>query len=253
MVKAAPFKDIHPADWSGQLPDSQWKIYEAVMDAAALEGIPFALGGAFALATYTGRWRNTKDLDLYILPCYRDRIIELTTRLGLADYFDTSPYDRQWIYRSSSDGVIVDIIWAMANHRAQVDDLWMSGPVVQLRGRPVKVVPAEAMVWDKIYIMQRERCDWPDLMNLLFSQGENLNWEEVLKRVQADIPLLAGALSVFRWISPGVARRFPEWLWECVQLPPVEGRRLPDVKRKHAAFLDTRPWYANQRAVPPAA
>jgi hypothetical protein len=204
------------------------------------------LGGAFALATYTGIWRNTKDLDLYVLPRHRNRMVALLRKLGLSDYYDQVPYERHWIYRATEGGVIVDVIWAMANRRAQVDEWWMSGPEVRIRGRLMKVLPADAILWDKLYIMQRERCDWPDVMNLLYAKGADLDWTTVLKRLEDDTPLLAGALSVFRWLSPAVALRLPAWLWGRVNLPPPEQGRLPKINRRRAAFLDARPWYAQQ-------
>ena len=53
-------------------------------------------------------------------------------RCGMNDYYDVVPYDRAWIYRAHLDGVIVDTIWAMANKRSQVDEVWLNGPHVQL-------------------------------------------------------------------------------------------------------------------------
>jgi hypothetical protein len=216
------------------------------MDAAAVEGIPFALGGASALASYTGGWRNTKDLDLYVLPWHRERMIALTARLGLVDYYDQVPYDRQWIYRATTDGVIVDLIWAAANHRYQLDEWWMSGPEIRIWGRDVRVLPAEAMLCDKLFIVQRERCDWPDVMNLLYARGPNLDWAEILRRLDADTPLLAGALLMFRWLSPGLATKLPDWLWDRVNLPLPERGRAPEVDRRRAALLDSREWYARE-------
>ena len=146
------------ASWSQQIPEKEWAVYEAVIDEAMSRRIPFALGGAFAVATYTGCWRNTKDLDLYVLPEHKDRMIAMLDDLGLVDYFPTKDYDRWWIYRATRDDTIVDVIWAMANHRAQIDELWMSGPEVMLHGRRLKSLPAAALLWDRLYIMQRERC-----------------------------------------------------------------------------------------------
>ena len=236
----------HPADAANAIDDAHWALYESVIDAAAQADIPFALGGTFGVSTYTGVARNTKDLDLYILPPDRHRAIEAVTWLGFRDYFDEAPYDRKWIYRATRDGSIVDIIWSMANQRAEVDSRWMCGPSVQLRGRTVKVLPAEAILWDKLYIMQRERCDWPDVLNLLYSAGQNLNWEEVLQRLGDDLPLLTGALAVFRWLSPGVAAGFPGWLWSAVQLPPPPENAGPEIVPERVAWLDTRPWYAQK-------
>jgi hypothetical protein len=239
-------QEQHPADSSDIVEEAQWALYEEVMDAAAGARIPFAIGGAFGLATYTGIQRNTKDLDLYVLPPDRARAIDVVSRLGLTDYFDRVPYDRDWIYRATRGGMIVDIIWAMANQRAEVDGWWMSGPLVQLRGRRVKVLPPEAILWDKLYIMQRERCDWPDVLNLLYCEGQKLEWEELLKRLGDDLPLLSGALAVFRWISPGAAAKLPDWLWPAVHLPSDQNGSAPEIVPERVAWLDTRPWFARK-------
>ena len=235
-------------DWSQQIPAKEWAVYRSVLDEAAHRQIPFALGGAFAVATYTGHWRNTKDLDLYVLPEHKDRMIAMLGDLGLADYYPTVAYDRWWIYRGTRDDVIVDIIWAMANHRAQIDDLWMSGPEVTLHGRRLRSLPAEALLWDKLYIMQRERCDWPDVLNLLYYAGPRVKWEYLLSRIGNDTPLLAGALSVFRWLSPGKAQELPDWLWQKVGLAAsAVPEELPDFDKRRIDLLDRRPWFGPER------
>jgi hypothetical protein len=176
-------------------------------------------------------------------------MIALLTDLGMADYFDTMEYDRWWIYRATKDGTIVDIIWAMANHRQQIDELWMSGPEIGLRGHRVKVLPAEAMLWDKLYIMQRERCDWPDVLNLLYAAGPELDWETLFRRIGEDVPLAAGALAVFRWLAPGRAALLPGWIWERVGLSPPGAERPagPDFHKRRAELLDRRPWFVPER------
>jgi hypothetical protein len=236
--------------WTVQIPEKEWAIYDEVLRGAAERTIPFAVGGAFAAATYTGCWRNTKDLDLYVPPEHRDRMIRLLCDLGMVDYFDTLEYDRWWIYRATRDGTIVDIIWAMANHRQQIDELWMSGPEVELRGHRVKVLPAEALLWDKLYIMQRERCDWPDVLNLLYASGATVDWELLFRRIGDDAPLLAGVLSVFRWMAPGRAARLPSWIWKRVGLEPMKaGAAGPDdYNKRRVALLDRRVWFVPERA-----
>jgi hypothetical protein len=245
----AMFADSPPliVEWPRKICSPEWKIYDAVMKAALHERIPFALGGAFALATYTGTFRNTKDLDLYVLPQYRERMKDLVTRLGLVDYFDHREYDRSWIYRATADGVIVDTIWAMANGRSQVDEWWMSGPEIEVRGYRIKVIPAEVMLWDKLYILQRERCDWPGVMNILYAMGRDLDWDQILRRLGEDVDLLAGALSVFRWISPAIAQQLPKTVWRRVGLLPPRGPRLPSILQQRVSWLDRRPWYAINR------
>jgi hypothetical protein len=178
-------------------------------------------------------------------------MIQVVNEAGLQDLFDEKPYDRWWIYRATSGDTIVDIIWAMANHRARIDRLWMSGPEIGLRGFRVKVLPAEALLCDKLYIMQRERCDWPDVLNLLYYAGAGIPWDDVLRRMDDDVPLLAGALSVFGWLAPGSARELPEWLWGRLGLrAPAAG---PPIDERRASLLDRRPWFGPARKLRDAA
>ncbi len=233
--------------WSELVPEPEWRTYQEVIEEVHRHKVPFALGGAFAVASYTGAWRNTKDLDLYVLPQYREKMVDILTGLGLTDIFERAPYDRWWIYRSSRGDTVVDVIWAMANHRAQIDELWMSGPELEIRGSRVKILPVEAMLWDKLYIMQRERCDWPDVLNLLYSAGDSVDWEYLLFRIGEDTPLMAGVLSVFRWLAPGRARELPPWIWERVGLPPALDGMPPPIEKRRVDLLDRRPWFGPDR------
>ena len=232
------------AAWTAEIPDEQWSVYLNVIHEARRRNVPFALGGAFATASYTGFWRNTKDLDLYVLPRDRDAMVALVGDVGLRDYFDEKPYDRAWIYRAHRGDIIVDTIWAMANGRAKVDERWIfCGPEVMLRGECLRVLPAEEMIWDKLYIMQRDRCDWPALLNLIQVAGPQLDWGQVFSRLGGDAPLLAGALSVFRWLSKDHESRVPKWVLDRLQLPPYT-EDIQSREEFRAKFLDSRPWFA---------
>lgn len=231
------------AEWGEQIPGEEWEVYRSVIAGMREAGIGFALGGAFALATYTGELRNTKDLDLYILPESREGTVEVMERAGLSDYFDVLPYDRAWIYRAHAGATIVDSIWAMANARARVDHHWIfDGPTVSVKGESLRVVPVEEMIWAKLYVMQRSRCDWPDIINMLYAAGRTLGWEHLIDRVGRDLPLLAGVVSTFAWLSPGRSAAFPSWIWERLGLAlPEEG---PEHDPQRVNFFDTRPWFA---------
>src|ERR1700728_5913 len=91
------------ASWPQRFPPEQWSIYKQVMHQARQQGLRFAVGGGLAAMTYAGQWRNTKDIDLYVLPCDREKMIALVTALGLEDYYPKQAYDPQWIYRSNKD------------------------------------------------------------------------------------------------------------------------------------------------------
>src|SRR5438105_10001981 len=97
--------------WAAAISSSEWATYRAAIDAVRGAGIPFLLGGGFALATFTGRWRDTKDIDFYVMPQARSATIAALTKAGFGDYYQRLSYDRRWIYRSVQSDVIVDIIW----------------------------------------------------------------------------------------------------------------------------------------------
>jgi len=245
MRQLRPNNHTAPERTTAPIPAAQWAVYRRVIAEAHRRGIRFALGGGLAVSVYTGHWRESKDLDIYVLPADRDAMIGIPRRIGMADYYDRVPYDRSWIYRSWTGDVIVDVMWAMANHRAPVDDIWLSsGARVKVNGEHLRVLPVEEMIWDKLYVLQRDRCDWPEVLKLIYAAGPTLDWEHLLDRVGDDLPLLAAALSIFRWLCPGRAHCFPEWLWRQVELPAPTPGAAPDAHRARVDLLDRRAWFA---------
>jgi hypothetical protein len=234
--------DTQPT-WAHQIPDEEWLVYQQAIHQARSLGIRFAFGGAFATAVYTGTFRNTKDFDFYILPADREAMRRAVLMAGLDDHFEQLPYDRSWIYRASRNGIIVDAIWAMANHRAEVDDRWLThGPEVTIRGERLRAIPIEELIWSKLYVLQRERCDWGDVLNLVDARAETVEWPHLLNRLAQDTPLLAAVLSVFGWLSPERARDIPFAVWDRLGLDPPE-RAQQGISSARVDLLDSRPWF----------
>jgi hypothetical protein len=243
MNRIQPVSDTREPDWQ-RIPESQWAVYREVMQQARAEGVRFAFGGAFAVAAYTGTLRNTKDFDFYILPADREAMQRATIKAALTDYFDQVPYDRSWIYRGSRGDIIVDAIWAMANHRADVDRQWLDlGKEVVIRGERLRAIPVEELIWSKLYVLQRGRCDWPDVLNLLDAQAGSIDWERLVDRLGEDTPLLAGAMSVFAWLASDRARTVSPRAWQRLELPPPAEPAAPDLVQSRANLLDSRPWF----------
>src|SRR5947209_14200932 len=208
-------KKVIDFEWVEAISEEEWDIYRSAITTLRSTGVPFLLGGGFALAIFTGRWRDTKDIDFYIHPRDREVVIAALHKAGFADYYSQLPYDRKWIYRSVRFGVIVDIIWAMANQRAQVDEEWFNHSIpVAVRGETLQVVPMEEFLWCKLYIMQRDHCDWTDIFNLVYANGENIEWKRVIARLKEDTPLLRAMLHVYSWLCPKNARELPARLWK---------------------------------------
>jgi hypothetical protein len=230
-------------EWGDGIPEEEWAVYREVIERLQHDGIPLALGGAFALATYSGYWRNTKDLDFYILEENLPRVVEILSSIGLSDYFDVLEYDRGWIYRAHTGETIVDAIFGMPNRRAKCTWEWLtSGPEIEVRDRRLRVLPPEELIFAKIFVLQRPRCDWPDVINVIYGAGPAIDWDHLLGLLGPDVPLLRSVLSTFAWLAPGRARELPAELWRKIDLPaPLDGPQY-DVER--VRLLETRPWFA---------
>lgn len=229
--------------WMEQIPIEEWNVYQPVLQTFSARGPQFAVGGGFAFSYHTGMWRNTKDLDLYVQPADRNAAIEILAAHGFEDMHNRAPYDQRWIYRGYRDGLIIDVIWQMANHRAVVDEMWiLRGPQAAVHSLILRVLPCEELMFTKLYIIQRDRCDWPDLLNILHAAGKSMDWRHLLFRLEDDVALLQGLLSVYAWLCPHAAMTLPEWLWESVGLS-VRRNGPHCIDGERVNLLDSRPWF----------
>lgn len=232
-------------EWEAVIPEEQWKVYAEAIRIVRKTGARGLLGGAFSLAAYTGRWRNTKDLDFFVLPSEKDKVVDALTKAGFDDYYPVLAYDRGWIYRAVRDGVIVDTIWQTPNRRTIVDQAWLErSRQGRLRNEPVEFIPAEEMLAIKLYVLQRDRCDWPDLLNLLYATCSGLDWMHILERVEKDRALLGGLLHVFNWVCPARAREIPGVIRTRFGLPEVTADELAVPETERIRLLDSRGWFA---------
>ena len=231
--------------WPETISDDQWSVYQRVIADSRAAGLRFAIGGGIAVGIYTDHWRVSKDIDFYVLRKDLEILKRILIAAGLVDYYDQLPYDREWIYRSVKGKIIVDTIWAMANYKNDVDDRWLTaGPEVTMRGETFRIVPPEEMIWAKLYVMQKDRTDWPDVLNILYSQRKSLNWRHLLDRLGEDAPLLYGLLTIFRWLCPNLATEVPAWLWRESESAQATAPVAPETCRRRADLLDRRSWFA---------
>ena len=214
-------------------------------DAARNAGVPILLGGAMALASYTGRWRNTKDIDFIVHRDGAPRLIGALRRAGFEDYYPQQSYDRSWIFRAYRDAVILDVIWGLPNHRVEVDEAWFQfARTVQLRDQLFHVMPIEELVRVKLYVMQRERCDWVDVLNALAGSSHLVDWDRLVRRMGRDVSLLQAALVIFNWMCPGRAAELPAGLRERFALPTIETTDPGGMEHRRVRLFDSRPWFA---------
>lgn len=244
-ITTFPPPEPRDAPWSTLIPDDQWEVFRRGTRAIQQAGVTALLGGAMALATYTRHWRSTKDVDVIVLPRDRENVVTAIREAGFDDYFTREPYDRSWIFRGFKDDVIFDVIWELPNHRVTIDDAWFERAWrIRLRDEVYAAVPPEELVRVKLYVMQRERCDWVDVLNVLGGAADEIDWAWLVRRMGRDLPLLHAVLAIFNWMSPNRARVLPDWLRQQLALPQPESEDAEGMEERRVRLFDSRPWFA---------
>jgi hypothetical protein len=168
--------------------------------------IPFLIGGAYAIAHYTGIARHTKDLDLFVKRADIERVL---ARLQAAGYRTELTFPH-WLGKAFHDDRLVDIIFSSGNGLAVVDDSWFErAPSAQAFGLALKLVPIEEMIWSKAFIMERERFDGADVAHLLRAQAASIDWAHLVALFDGHWRVLLSHLVLFGFIYPDRRTQVP--------------------------------------------
>lgn len=185
------------------------KVYEAALEAITGAGIPVLVGGGVAFRYYTGYPRSFGDLDLFCKAGDYPKILELLGKKG----FGTAVQDEKWLAKASKDKARIDLIFSAPNNIQTVDDSWfMNAKKGELLGAEVAFLGVEELLWSKIYVQNADKFDGPDVYHLILKNAKKLDWQNILRRMEADWEVLLAALITFRFIFPSKRDILPRWL-----------------------------------------
>jgi hypothetical protein len=169
--------------------------------------VPVLVAGAYAFFEYTGIFRDTKDLDVFL----RERDLEDAFRVLDAAGFRTEIEDPAWIGKGYRGEWFVDLIFSSGNGVAVVDDLWFDhARPARVMGVDVLLAPPEEMIWSKAFVLERERYDGADVNHLIRAVGEELDWDRLLFRFERYWEVLLSHLMLFRFAYPGERSKVPD-------------------------------------------
>lgn len=104
----------------------------------------------------------------------------------------------------------IDLIYRAGNGLCDVDDEWfVHAREAEVLGRKVRLSPPEEMIWQKSFVMERERYDGADVMHLLRSAAANLDWERLIARFGEDWRVLLSHLVLFGFVYPQHQKDIP--------------------------------------------
>jgi hypothetical protein len=193
------------------IPGEERDVYRRALQALNDASIPFVVAGAYAIYEHTGIYRQTKDLDLFVEPA-----VVLPAARALKDAgFVLRLEDLHWLAKGFVGENFVDLIYGMGNGVAFIDSEWFSHsrPGV-LAAQPVRIAPAEELIWHRLFINERHRHDMSDILHLILCEGDTLDWERLLSRVGEHWPLLLAQVQMFSYVYPGYRTHVPAWVTE---------------------------------------
>jgi hypothetical protein len=197
--------------------------------------VPNAIGGAFAIFHYTGMWRNTHDLDIYLEHKHLTDAVSALLSAGFEDKGEVAPGDNTWILHAIKNDTLVDLIWEPPNHLRTVDTPMIAGgDDGEFLGVPVRFLSADELIWSKVFTLNRHRCDWPDIWHVIRARPSNLDWSNLLEHMGEQWPVLTSCIIMFDWTFPQDREAIPNGIRD-------------DLKRLHRERSNAEPEYQLER------
>lgn len=186
-------------------------FYRAGLKRLIKADIPFLVGGAYALEVHTGICRRTKDFDIFMRKEDVPHALQLLKQAGYRTEL-TFPH---WIGKAFGGDEFIDIIFSSGNGECPVDDRWFDHAVKgKVLGLDLLLCPAEESIWQKSFILERDRCDVADVAHLIRHCGTRLDWTRLLQRFGNNWRVLLAQLILYEFIYPGHRDAVPEWITE---------------------------------------
>lgn len=189
----------------------QRSVYRLALDKLNEASIPYVVAGAYAIYEHTGIYRQTKDLDLFFEP---NDVLPAAHVLRAAG-FEMHLEQAHWLAKAFKDDTMIDLIYGMGNGVSFIDSGWHEhAHEGTLAGAPVKIAPVEELIWHRLFIHERHRQDMSDILHLILTQGDTLEWDRLVKRAGPHWPLLLAQLHLFHYVYPGFRSRVPRQVLE---------------------------------------
>jgi hypothetical protein len=193
------------------LPAEAASLYREVLQAMNEHGLPYAVAGAFALQKYTGIWRVTKDLDLFM----KAEDVPAALRYLAEHGFRCETLDPVWLAKAHRGEYFVDLISGMSNAVIVVDDSWMkrAQPTI-IAGVESRIISAEDLLASKLFVIRRERFDGADIAHIIYRTQGKLDWDRILQLAGEHWEIVLWALILFRYVYPAQTEFVPAALWQ---------------------------------------
>lgn len=172
-------------------------------------GIPYAVGSAFARHVYTGIWRETKDLDVFVRPEDLKKALEALKGAG----FETEVLVQHWLAKARKKKHVIDLIFGAGHGQFRVDDKFFHHSIRrEIVDVETYLVPVEEMIAFAMFVNTRQRFDGSEVAHLIRSRQGKLDWKRLVERLGVHRQLLLWYLILFDYVYPGHSDYLPQQL-----------------------------------------
>lgn len=190
------------------------EFYSQIIKLLLAHHLRFMVGGTHAFIEYTGINRPTGDIDIMVTQEDYPKVLKTLADAGFK--VELAEIELRWLAKVHGEkGVYADLIFAERNGLHIIDTSWLErarkGKVI---GHNVLLEPVEEMIRSKCYVRNRHRHDEGDVVHLILKQGKNVNWEELLIKMEAHWELLMGNILTFLFVYPSERNVIPKWVIE---------------------------------------
>lgn len=214
------------------VPDAERELYKSALTALNAAGIPYVVAGAYAIYEHTGIYRETKDLDIFVDPMLLVSAMRALKGAGMSARLE-QPH---WLAKATRGDLFIDIIFGMGNGLAMIDDDWyrFSRPAI-LAATPVRIAPAEELLWHRLFISERHRQDMADIVHLIVCVGSRMEWKRIVAKTGEHWPLLLAQIQMFDYVYPQHRDGVPRWVRD-----ELLDRARADMERERTGARVTR-------------
>ena len=220
-----------------ELSREEKKIYRQALQALNQGNVSYAVGATFARHAYTGIWRKTKDLDVFLLPQDLKSAMDTLREAG----FDTEVAAKHWLAKAYKGDYFVDLIFGNAHGHHPIDERSFEGSQpAEVLGVPTRLIPIEEMIVSIGYVAERRRFDGGEVVHLIKCSEGKLDWDRIVDRLAEDRELLLWHLILFDFVYPGHSDYLPKELMAHLfkEVQQRWKKRVKDRKIFRGALLD---------------
>lgn len=186
--------------------------------------IPFLVAGTYAVSTYTGIQRPTKDIDVFCRAGDYPRLLNHFAEMG----YGTEIEDERWLAKVRQGPLFFDVIFNSMTNLTPVNDRWFAeAHPAEVLGIEVLITPPTELIWSKAFVQHRYKYDGADVAHMILKQNDRIDWKRLLSYMDQYWEVLLIHLLNFRFIYPTERHLVPHWLMDELLKRLHEREKLP--------------------------